>query len=147
MKTLMLPGPMPVLRREFDRLFDDFLPMLNPENGGTWAPPVDFSETDDAFVARMDLPGMQREDITVDLEDRRLTISGERQRETEEKGENFHRVERSYGSFFRALTLPSEVKSEEIRATFDDGVLTVRIPKSEASKPRRIEITAAHNGK
>jgi HSP20 family protein len=141
MKTLTRPNPLPTLRREFDRIFDDFFPMVTADSRMEMAPPVDFSETEEAFIARMDLPGMNRDDIHVDLEDRRLTISGERKHMTEEKEENYHRMERTYGSFLRALMLPGEVKQDAIKATFHDGVLTVWIPKTEASKPRRIEVT------
>lgn len=147
MKTLTRPGPLPTLRREFDRIIDDLFPALIPEVSGTWAPAVDFSETEDAFIARLDLPGMTREDIKVDLEDRRLTISGERAHETEEKTESFHRVERSYGTFMRSLMLPAEVKADKIKATYDDGVLVVTVPKTESVKPRRIEVTGRKNGK
>lgn len=145
MTTITRYSPIRSLRREFDRLFEDLVPATDEAaESALWAPAVDFSETDDAFVARVDLPGMQREDIHVDLQDRRLSISGERRQMHEEKGENFHRMERAYGAFFRSITLPAGIDEAAITAGFEGGVLTVRVPKSEARKPRRIEVAQNH---
>jgi HSP20 family protein len=137
--------PFRAFRREFDRLFEDFLPALQEEEepAAMWMPRLDLTETDDAFVARMDLPGLKHEDIQVDVENNRLTIRGERKVEKREEKEDVVRMERNYGTFFRALTLPDNVLADQIAATFEDGVLTLQIPKAEESKPRRIEVQPA----
>jgi HSP20 family protein len=101
---------------------------------------MDLVETDDQFVLRADLPGLSEGDVEVSLEDNVLTVSGERKAEHEEKGEGFYRVERSSGAFSRSLTLPKGVDGEAIAARFDKGVLEVRIPKPQASKPRKVQI-------
>lgn len=131
------------LRREIDRLFDD---LLNPsEENETrmsmWSPHTDISETDDRYVLRMDMPGLSRSDLNIELRNDTLTVSGERKNEHEESRENFHRVERSYGRFFRSFTLPNAGDTEKVKAQMKDGVLTIEIPKREESKPRRIEIS------
>ena len=105
-----------------------------------WKPAMDLVDTDDNLVLRADLPGMSEEDLSIEIKDGVLTISGERRAEHEEKGEGFHRVERSFGSFSRSLSLPDGVNPNQVAADFRDGVLEVRIPKPEASKPTRVEI-------
>jgi HSP20 family protein len=136
--------PFRVFRREFDRLFEDFLPALREEEPeAMWMPRLDLTETDGAFAARMDLPGLKREDIQVDVENNRLTVRGERKFEKREEKENVVRMERNYGTFFRAFALPENVFTDGIEATFEDGVLTVQIPKAEESKPHRIEVQPA----
>ncbi len=107
---------------------------------GSWIPAMDLVETEDNLVLRADLPGMSEKDLTIEIKDGVLTISGERRAEHEEKGEGFHRVERSFGSFSRALSLPEGVNANQVAADFRDGVLEVRIPKPEHSKPTRVEI-------
>lgn len=106
-----------------------------------WVPAMDLLETDDHYVLRADLPGASEEDVKVEIEDRVLTVSGERKAERDETREGYHLLERSYGSFARKLMLPKGVDAEKVAATFDRGVLEVRIPKPEASKPRRVSIT------
>jgi HSP20 family protein len=101
---------------------------------------MDLVETEDHFVLRADLPGMSEADVSIELEDNVLTLSGERKAEHEEKKEGYYRVERSFGQFRRSLTLPEGVDAEKIAATFDKGVLEVRIPKPEERKPRRVAI-------
>jgi HSP20 family protein len=135
------------LQNEMNRLFNTvFDAPAGPANGGTlrrWMPAMDLLETDDHFVLRADLPGMGEEDVKIELEDNTLTVSGERKAEHESKGEGFYRVERASGSFSRSLNLPQGVDAEAVSASFDRGVLEVRIPKPEQRKPRRIEIGAA----
>ncbi len=101
---------------------------------------MDLLETDDHFVLRADLPGMSEEDVSIELEDNVLTVSGERKAEHEDHGEGFVRVERASGALSRSLTLPRGVDPEAVSAGFDRGVLEVRIPKPEQRKPRRISI-------
>ena len=134
------------LQTEMNRLFNSvFDAPAGARNAGTlrrWMPAMDLLEVGDDFVLRADLPGMSEEDVKIELEDSTLTISGERNAEHESKGEGFYRVERAYGSFARSLTLPQGVDAEAVSASFDRGVLEVRIPKPEQRKPRRIEIGA-----
>lgn len=136
-----------VLRGRVDRLFNQMLQdlwgtTLPAEEVSTrrWAPAVDIKETEDALVLRAELPGLTKDDVKITLENQVLTLSGERKFEKEAKGESYHRIERSYGAFTRAFTLPTHVKTEKVDATFADGVLTVTLPKMEESKPRHIAI-------
>jgi len=132
------------LQNEMNRLFNTAFDAPSAGgNAGTlrrWMPAMDLVETDEHFVLRADLPGMTESDISIELEDTVLTVSGERRAEHEESKEGYHRVERAFGSFSRTLTLPKGVDPESITASFDKGVLEVRIPKPEERKPRRISI-------
>jgi HSP20 family protein len=132
------------LQDEMNRLFNTFFDTPRPGgNGGTmrrWVPAMDLVETDDHFVLRADLPGLSEEDVNIEVEDNVLTVSGERKSEAQEQREGFYRVERSFGSFRRALTLPEGVDPEAVTAKFDKGVLEVRIPKPEQRKSRRVSI-------
>lgn len=107
---------------------------------GTWNPAVDISEDKDNFFVTIDLPGMNKKDVKVSYEDGVLSISGEKKKESERKEENFHRVERSYGSFERSFRVPMRIVPERIEARFDNGVLTVTLPKAEEVKPKEIEV-------
>jgi HSP20 family protein len=134
------------LQSEMNRLFNSVFD--TPPVGGNgalrrWVPAMDLAETEDHFVLRADLPGLGEDDVKVELEDGTLTISGERQAEHEDKGEGFYRVERAFGSFSRSLSLPQGIDAEGVVASFDRGVLEVRIPKPEQRKPRRIEISGS----
>ena len=105
-----------------------------------WRPAVDIFERDDGVVMRAELPGMDKGDIKIGLENGVLTLRGERKLDEEVKRESYHRVERSYGSFCRSFTLPSEVDRGKIEARFASGVLEVTLPRSEEAKPKQIEI-------
>jgi HSP20 family protein len=105
-----------------------------------WLPAMDLTETADQFVLTADLPGLSEEDVKIEIEDRVLSISGERKSASEETKAGYRRVERAFGSFRRTLTLPEGVDGEAITAAFDKGVLEIAIPKPEQPKPRRIEI-------
>lgn len=131
-----------LLRREMDRLFNDFLPSRQGEEANTavWMPRADLAETDDAWLLSLDLPGLSAEDVEVTMEDDTLTVSGERKASQEQQEGRFHRIERSYGRFFRTVQFATPVDAENIEASFENGVLTIRIAKAEASKPRRIEV-------
>ena len=107
---------------------------------GSWKPAMDLVDADDSLVLRADLPGMSENDLSIEIKDGVLTISGERRAEHEERGEGFHRVERSFGRFSRSLSLPDGVDPNRVAADFNHGVLEVRIPKPENSKPTRVEI-------
>ncbi|HMA27239.1 MAG: Hsp20/alpha crystallin family protein, partial [Solirubrobacterales bacterium] len=105
-----------------------------------WIPAMDLVETEDHLVLRGDLPGMTEDDVDIEIKDGVLTVSGERKTDHEEKGEGYHRVERSFGSFSRSLSLPQGVDPGKVEAKFDNGVLEVRIPKPAEAKPTRVEI-------
>lgn len=131
------------MQREIDRLFDDVFPARAENGEGTaavWAPRADVSETEDAYMLHIDAPGLKKDDFNISWQDGVLTVSGDRKWEDKENGENYVRIERSFGHFFRSFTLPNTIKSDEISGTYDEGVLTIRVPKAEESKPRRIEI-------
>ncbi len=108
-----------------------------------WVPAMEVSETSDAYIVRVELPGVKTDDIEVTLQEDILTIKGKRERSEERKDETIHFVERSYGEFVRSLRIPTDVKVDAVEASYKDGVLEVRLPKSEESKPRRIEVKAA----
>ena len=134
------------LQSEMNRLFNTFFdaPSGGGGNGGSlrrWIPPMDLVETEDQYVLRADLPGMTEDDINIELENNVLTVSGERKSEEEHKGEGYFRVERAFGTFARTLTLPDGVNADAVVASFEQGVLEVRIPKPEETKPRRVAIS------
>jgi HSP20 family protein len=135
------------MREEMDRLFSQFLRRGDGEEAtwgqGMWAPAVDIYETEDAFMLKAELPGFSKDDVQIEVQENRLIIRGERKREEEVKEENYHRLERAYGRFERAFWLPTTVDTEKIQASFKDGVLELRLPKSEAAKPKQIAITPA----
>jgi len=131
------------IRREMDRLWDSFLegrPMKRIEEGGEWLPSLHVSETKNDLVIEAELPGMAPKDIDISLSDVFLTIKGEKKQEKEEKDENYHLIERSYGSFTRSVRLPREVQSDKITASFKNGVLRVTLPKSEEARKKEIKI-------
>jgi HSP20 family protein len=105
-----------------------------------WAPALDISERKDAYLVTVELPGLKPEDLDITMEDGLLTIQGERQFTAESSEQQFHRVERRYGSFRRSITLPAHVLAEQIEASFEDGVLLILVPKAEEAKPRRIQV-------
>ena len=131
------------LQSEMNRLFNSFFDTpTSAGNGGPrrFIPSMDLAETDTHYVLKADLPGVAEDDVSIELDDNVLTVSGERKAEHEEKKEGYHRVERSFGQFRRSLTLPDGVDADAIAATFDKGVLEIRIPKPEERKPRRVAI-------
>jgi HSP20 family protein len=137
------------LQREVDRLFNDFFATGAGRDGqapsSVWSPVMDLAETEDAFEIRLDLPGLKRDEVEITFENGALRIAGERSEERAAEGRRFHRVERWHGRFFRTLQLGPNVDAERIRASFEDGVLTIHVPKPEKVRPRRIEIGAGTN--
>ena len=133
------------LRKEMDRLFDRFLEPVWPELPAMteWEPKVDLSENKDAVVVKAELPGVEQKDINVSLQEGMLTIKGEKQSEKEEKDQRFHRMERSYGAFFRSLRLPATVDASKVTAAFKDGVVTITLPKVPEAKGTTIPIKTA----
>jgi len=131
------------LQNEMNRLFGTVFDTPAQSNGGTmrrWMPAMDLVETEGHFVLTADLPGLSEEDVNIEVEDRVLTVSGERKATHEVAKDGFHRVERAFGTFSRSLTLPEGINPEAVEANFDRGVLEVRIPKPEQPKPRKISI-------
>jgi len=136
------------IQNEMNRLFNTFFDApgttQGASGGGTlrrWIPAMDLLETQEEFVLRADLPGLSDGDVNIELEDNVLTIAGERKAEHEENKEGYYRVERAWGSFSRSLTLPEGINPEAVKASFDRGVLEVRIPKPEQRKPRKVAIS------
>ena len=140
----------PILRRTgllhrperdfFDRFFGDFtLPSLAFEDT-EWAPAFDVSETDKELIVKAEVPGMDKKDINITVSDGMLTIKGEKKHEKKEESEHYHCVERRYGVFSRTMRLPHEVRADKVDASYKEGVLSIRLPKSEAAQPKKIEI-------
>jgi HSP20 family protein len=133
------------LQGEMNRLFSSFFdtPTSRGGNGSAarrWLPAMDLVETGEHFVLKADLPGLTEADVNIEVENNVLTVSGERKTESEEKHEGFYRLERATGAFSRSLTLPEGIDADAVKATFDNGVLEVRIPKPVQAKPRRVQI-------
>jgi HSP20 family protein len=126
-------GRLANLQDELDRLFGS--------QSRVWAPVLDVQESKDNYIFRVELPGLKREEIDVSLQDATLVISGERKAEKVEEGVEVHRQERYYGKFQRALTLPEPVAADKVKADYKDGVLTVTLPKTEAARPKKIDVS------
>jgi HSP20 family protein len=133
---------------DIDRVFDAFFGS-RMANGTTrrWVPAMDLVETDDHLVLRADLPGLDKEDVEIEVKDGVLTISGERRTEHEDSADGYHRVERAYGRFSRSLSLPQGIDADQAQADFEKGVLEVRIPKPAERQPHRVQIGANVEGK
>jgi HSP20 family protein len=132
------------IQDEMNRLFDDFFghPFTRHEwTEEAWSPCVDMSETKDNIIINAEIPGMNKEDVKVSVQDNVLTLSGERKQEKEEKNANYHRIERSYGSFSRSFTLPTPVQSDKVKAIYKNGMLRITLPKTEEVKPKEIPIS------
>jgi len=131
------------MQREINRMFDSFFRGSGNEEAlqmPSWDPAVDVAEDESGYVVKVELPGVNRSDVKIVVQDRQLTIRGEKKQEKEARETNYHRVERSYGSFQRTFTLPSGVKSDKIEAAYSDGVLTVTLPKAEEARSKEIEV-------
>jgi len=131
-------------RNEIDQLFDTFLthrPFYSaPAVDNLLAPPVDVEETAEGYVFRADLPGMTEKDVKVSLSGDTLTLRGERKRETDTKSGDVHRTERLFGAFERTFTLPAPVRGDQVKASYRNGVLEIRVPKAEEARVREIEV-------
>ncbi len=138
------------LQEEVNRLFSNNLSLSFGEEGiarGAWNPNVDIYENKDQIVLEAELPGMNRGDFDLTIENNVITLRGERHFEKKDETDNYHRVERSYGSFSRSFTLPQTVSGDGATAEYNDGVLRVTLPKKEETKARRIEIAGKEIGK
>ena len=134
-------------RREVDRVFDRFFSQGAAQGMTVWAPAVDVRETNDELQVTAELPGLAPQDVNVTVENGVLTISGEKKQEVREGTEdsNYYLYERRYGRFERSFSLPRTVNADQVKARFDNGVLTIALPKAEAAKPRKVQIES--NGK
>lgn len=131
------------LPRQLDRWMNEALGDLrlgSGENLHAWFPATDVSETPEQLIIRLEVPGLARDDIQLSVENNMLTVRGEKRQETATEGENFYRCERAYGSFERSFALPSHVDPEHVKASLEDGVLTIRLPRHEEARARAIEI-------
>jgi HSP20 family protein len=134
-------GELTRLHEEMDDLFKSFFePWAAPVWGHHHWPAIDIGETDDAFIVKADVPGCKAEDIEISVHGNMLNISGEKKHETQEKEKAYYHIERSYGSFRRELNLASDVDPEKIKATCKDGVLSIRLPKTEKTRPIKVEV-------
>lgn len=139
MALLMKPEP---FSQEVNRLFNTLFD-VGETGDRRWMPPMDLLEKEDHFVLRADIPGVAEDDVSIEVQDNTLTVSGERKAEHEERSRGWFRIERSFGRFSRSLTLPEGIDPDAITADFHLGVLEVRIPKPEERKPRRVQIRAS----
>jgi HSP20 family protein len=129
------------LQRGINELFDEGYGVPRESVAlKAWTPAVDVYEDENAFVIKVELPEVSRDDVKVSVNENTLSVSGERRVENEDRRDNYHRVERSYGQFFRSFTLPPNVNTEAIGAQFKDGVLRLSLPKREEAKPKQIEV-------
>ena len=137
------------IEREFSRMFNNFEKRFGFGNGGddneeyenaVWSPLTDISENKENYILKMDLPGIDKKDVKISYSDGQLNISGERKQEKEDKDSKYHRIERSYGRYFRTFTLPVQIKEDSIDASFKDGQLIITVPKAEEAKPKELEI-------
>ena len=128
------------LQRSINQLFNNGRTAGDDVALSAWTPPVDIFESENEYLIKLELPEVSRNDVKINLHDQTLTISGERKIENEDKRDGYHRVERSYGQFYRSFTLPPNVNSEGINAQFKDGVLRLTLPKREEAKPKQIEV-------
>ncbi|MGC8901237.1 MAG: Hsp20/alpha crystallin family protein [bacterium] len=132
------------IQERINRLFDENIGRVRfPDiefSTGAWNPAVDIYETKDNVVLKAELPGLDKKDFSIEIKDNILTLKGERKLEKETKEENYYRMERAYGAFSRSFTLPASVDKDKVKAKFKDGVLEVTIPKTEAAKPKQINV-------
>ena len=134
------------LQEEMNRRFDQAFRGGTGEEASwgqrTWSPPVDIYETPDALILSVDLPGVSKEGVSIEIHQNTLILKGQRPQNTEVKDDRYHRVERAYGPFQRTFMLPMQVDQEKVQAMYHDGVLELHLPKLEAAKPKRIAITS-----
>jgi HSP20 family protein len=135
-------GQLATLQSDMARLMNSVFGSsgFTPGNGTTWLPPVDITETEDALVLAFDIPGLNEDEIQIELDDNVLTVSGQRERKHEVKQDDYFRYERRFGSFSRSVALPAGIRDEDINAQYEHGVLEIRVPKPEQYKPKRIQI-------
>ena len=136
-----LAGEFINMQHEIDRMFDRFRGGVVDDSGSLpLLPVVDVVENENEYIVKVELPGVNKNDVKITVQNEVLTVRGEKKQEKVTEGENYHHTERSYGSFQRSFTLPSSVKSDNIDASYNDGILTVSVPKAEEAKPKEIEV-------
>ncbi len=139
------------LRDRMNRLFEDVFTSARGEEkdliSGSWTPAVDIYEDENQLVLTAEVPGIDEKDIEIKLEDNTLSIQGERKMEKETKEENYHRIERAYGSFYRSFTLPNYIDQDKIQAEHENGILKITMPKKPELKPRKVKILKPAEGK
>jgi len=128
------------INRLFDEMFGKYPATISESTERAWSPPVDIYEEKDKVVVKAELPGMKKDDISIEVKDNVLTLTGERKHEKETKKENYHRIERSYGKFSRSFTLPDSIKVDKVKANYKDGILEITLPKAEEAKTKTITI-------
>ena len=132
-----------VTREKMNRIFEGALTSRGEEQdmaASTWTPSVDIHENENELVLSAEVPGIEDKDIEIEIENNTLSIKGERKIEKETKEENYHRIERSYGSFSRSFTLPTNVNQDNIKAEYDNGVLRISLPKKPELKPKKVKV-------
>ena len=130
-----------VLQDRMNRLFQDYAPRGEQDlTTGNFVPPVDIYEDEHSVTLKVEVPGLDPKDVDVQVENHTLTIKGERKFEKEEKEENFHRIERRYGSFVRSFTLPTSVDTDNVKADYENGVLKIQLAKRAEAKPKQIKV-------
>ena len=133
-----------VLQNRLNSIFNDFARPASSQSeslsAGSFIPPVDIYEDAQTLALKLEVPGIKQEDIDIRVENQTLTVKGERKFEAEEKEENFHRIERRFGNFIRSFTLPQTVDTNAISAAYENGVLSIRIPKKAEAKPKQIKV-------
>ena len=128
------------LQEDMNRVFFNFLGDVSEKDLIPDTPAIDLIDTRDNVMVKVELPGIQKEDVEISLKDDHLTIRGEKKQEKEEKGKNRYYVERTYGSFARTITLPTKVKADKVKAAYKDGILEIELPKAEEAKTREIKV-------
>ncbi|GAB4129949.1 MAG: Hsp20/alpha crystallin family protein [Ignavibacteriales bacterium] len=137
------------VEREFNRMMSDFEKRFGIRNSSevegdsenaVWTPLTDIYEDNDSFKLKLDLPGVEKDDVKITFANNQISISGERKQIEESENHKYHRIERSFGKFYRSFDLPKEINHEKISADFKDGQLVITIPKNEAAKPKQIEV-------
>ena len=136
--------PLTSFDTEINTIFDKFMRGGTADDGSFdvshWMPAVDVGEYENEYQVKVEIPGVNKDDVKITMRENILTIHGEKKQEKESKDFNYHRVERSYGSFQRSFTLPTSVKHDKIEASYNDGILTIALPKAEEAKPKQIEV-------
>jgi HSP20 family protein len=131
------------LQNRVNSLFRDFNGDTDPLAAASFVPPVDVYEDEKKVLLKLEVPGIEEKDLDVRVENHTLTVKGERKLESEEKEQNFHRIERRYGSFFRAFTLPSTVDTEHVKADYHAGILKLELTKKPEAQPKQIKVNVA----